>query len=172
MSFFKKLPCCRKNNDKFANHWFSLQSKDPETRKAFQDWNLNRINTFPEIIALQFVPIVLGSIYGIYGNGEETRMLHFIQECWMLFCFLIMSIMKRVWPRFNKIALVIVFLGFQSIEIWASHNPAAVHQELDFVKSIMELQVQVTAFLLFTLFFVYDHRIMIFCLLPMFFVTI
>ena len=39
------------------------------------------------------------------------------------------------------------------------------------MKSLFEIMTQMTTFLLFTLFFVYDHRIMIFVLGPMFLFT-
>lgn len=88
---------------------------------------MERINRFTEIFAIQFVPIVLSSIMGIYGNGELKRTLHFYQESWLLFSFTLMSILKRVYPKANTVMIVVLLFGFQAFDIFAAHNPAAVH---------------------------------------------
>ena len=82
---------------------------------------------------------------------------------------MVMTILKRIYPKANAAAVVVLMAVVGALDVMSSHYPEMFYQDLTFVRSALELQTTAAGFLWLSIFFVYDHRIMIFVLAPIYF---
>lgn len=161
----KNVMCCKRDTSRFALHWFSLQSKDAETRNSFIDFNVQRVNLFVDFFTIQFSILTCLALFRNFGIGMEAHETNVLRISCMTAVLVVMSVLKRLRPSANVLGVVLIFVMLFGFDLF--HEEGHDHEK-NMVELVLGLIKRAFYFMLLGLMLCYDHRVMIFCLAPLF----